>query len=154
MSEEVFSVIWLQPFSLNWLLILFPLSGFLCLRESETDSSACGGEGQYIPTDRPLKPGRDKGRRVRRWRTVEEATNPLATKRNQLCWLAPLVSLPSPPLPPVWGRLICHNVLLPVNNSWRWASSSLPSLVSNVKLDQFSSPVCFSLHWPSGNLVI
>lgn len=52
------------------------------------------------------------------------------------------------------GDWSANNVLLPVNDSWHCASSSVPSLLSNVKLDQFPSPLSFSLHWPSGNLVI
>ena len=137
------------PFKQTAAKSLMSSSCLVSLVSEKANPSALPGvtRASHIPTAGPIKPGRDRGRRAKRW-TVKEAPKPPATEGHLPCWLAPLLSLLSPPLPPVWGGLICHNLLLPVNHSWHCASSS------TVKLDQFSSPLSFSLRWPSGNLVI
>lgn len=94
----------LQSQGLKSLLpLLFPLS------QRKRTHQLClewRGPVTFLPIDRSNPGGtREEGRGDEQF---EEATNPLTTERQLLCWLAPPLSLPSPPLLPVWGGLICQ----------------------------------------------
>lgn len=86
-------------------LNVFSLCCFPHPRENQPISSAWSDEGQshsYRSTDQTREGQGKKGEEMEQF---EEATNPLTTERQLLCWLAPPLSLPSPPLLPVWGGI-------------------------------------------------